>query len=133
MATVVYKSAVVLIAGANIRASLNELSVEYSAEMLDETAFGDDTRVRKGGLKVATISAAGFAESGDNLIEPVIFDRVGDDDEVVSVYPDGITEGSQVAGSGFFMRGVVSEFQIGGPVGALLPLRFTVEGRGVEA
>jgi hypothetical protein len=133
VSTVVYKNAVVLVDGAAIRASLNELGIELSAEMLDATTFGQDTRIHRGGLQEATISGGGLAESGDGMVETALFTEVGEDDSVVSVYPNGIVEGSQDEGSGYAMKGVASEFQLGGPVGALLPLRFTIAGRGIEA
>lgn len=134
MATVVYKNAVVLVGGAAIRTSLSDLTAEYKAEMLDDTVMGDDTRSHKGGLLTAQVSGQGFAESGDGMIETVLFGDVGTDDEVVAVFPDGVVEGAQSgSGIGYAMKGVNSGVQIGGSVGALLPIRFTFEARGIGA
>lgn len=131
MATIVYYRARVFIGDADISASLNELTVEYSAEMLDETTFGDDTRVKKGGLKMAKMSGKGFFDNalGPLGAEAVLFGNNGSDDTVISLFPDSITEGSQ---SGFAMKGVLSEFRLGeGGVGSVLGLSFSAESRGI--
>lgn len=133
MSTILYRNAVVLLNGLAMQGSLNELAVEYSAEMLDETCFGDDTRIHKGGLFMAKIAGKGFAEMGDNLVEPVIFNDSGVDDEVIVVFPNGVVEGATVGdGIGYAMKGVASEYQLGGGVGALLPLSFGYEARGID-
>lgn len=131
MATVHYRNAKLLIDGAHLSTSLNELTVSYAAEMLDETAFGDTTRINKGGLFTATISGGGHCEFEALGIEDIIFNRVGTDGTVITVFPDGITEGTQTL-RGYAMLGVVNEFMIGGSVGTLLPITFSCEGRGLS-
>ena len=129
MATVHYRNAKLLIDGSDLSASLNELSVEQSAEMLDETAFGDDTRINKGGLFMDVISGAGHAEFGAEGIEDIVFNRIGTDGTVFVAFPNGITQGS-VTDMGYAMLGVIEEFTLGGSVGALLPISFSVQSRG---
>lgn len=132
MATIVYYRARLFFADADVSAQLNELTVDYNAEMLDETTFGDDTRIRKGGLKTAKITGRGFfdANLGPLGAESVIFGNHGADDTVFTAFPDGPTEGSP---TGWAMKGVVSEFTIGeGGVGAVLGLTFAVESRGIK-
>lgn len=135
MATVVYKNAALMVGGSSLAASLNELGVEYGAEILDETAYGDDTRSHRGGLLTAKVMGKGFAESGAGLSETVLFADNGTDDTVVAVFPNGVTEGVLPGagdGFGYAMKGVQSEFQLGGGVGDLLPLAFTYEARGID-
>lgn len=127
MATVHYRNAKLLLDGADLSADLADLSIEFSAEMLDETAFGDDTRINKGGLKTGTISAAGHCEFGAGNIADVIWNENGSN-VVCAVFPNGITEGSAC---GYAMAGVVENMDIGGSVGSLLPISFTVQGRGI--
>jgi hypothetical protein len=133
MSTVVYRNVVVLLDGAQLNASLAELSVEYSAEMLDNTHFGDDTRVRKGGLLMATISGRGHAEFGAGAIEAVLFDEMDDEEVVLAVFPNSVTEGATAEGTGYAMKGVLSEFYMGEAVGGLLALSFTAQSRGIGA
>lgn len=133
MATVHYRNAILLLEGSEIQTSLNELSITYAAEMLDETAFGDTTRIRKGGLFTASISGSGFAEFGADLIEELLFGNLGSDGITVSLFPNGITEGGTTTGMGYAMRGVLAELSLGETVGNLLAMTFNVEGRGIEA
>jgi hypothetical protein len=130
MATVHYRDAKLLIDGSNLSASLNELSVEYAAEMLDETAFGDDTRINKGGLLTAAISGGGHAEFEAESVEDIVFNRVGTDGTVIVVFPNGITEGT-VTDMGYAMLGVVESFTLGDAVGTLLPFTMAAMGRGI--
>lgn len=132
MSTIVYRNVVLLVDGLAMHGSLNELSVEYGAEVLDETTFGDDTRIRKGGLFTARISGAGFFEGGNGEIEQLLFTLCGDDDAVFTVFPDGVTEGGTTTGMGYGMKGVVYEFTLGEAVGNLLKVTFAVEGRGIN-
>lgn len=128
MSTIVYRNARLFVDGADVAAQLNELSLEYSAEILDETCFGDDTRVRKGGLKQASASGKGFFDSALDA-DAVLFNNNGTDDVVFTLFPDGITLGSQC---GYAMKATLSEFHIGeGGVGAILGLSFAAESRGL--
>mgnify|MGYP001562619894 FL=1 len=130
MATVNFRNARILIDGASLHVSFNELAVEYASEMLDETAFGDTTRVNKGGLLTGRITGAGFAEFEANAVEDIVFTRVGTDGTVIVVFPDGITEGT-TTNKGYGMLGVVEAFTLGGAVGTLLPFTLACEGRGL--
>lgn len=132
MSTVVYRNALMLVDGASIQANLNALGMEFSAEMLDNTGFGTDTRLNKGGLFMASITGEGLAESGDGLVEAVIFADVGVDDTVVALFPDGVTEGALTTGRGYAMKTVASEMKLGGPVGSLLGITFKYESRGID-
>lgn len=127
MAALVYKDAVIVTGGSDITAELNELSIEYGAEQLDGTTFGNDTRVNKGGLLVANITVGGLVTFGDQLAEDILFDGVGDDDTIVAVFPGGVTEGSP---TGYAMQCMVPEFTMGGAVGVLTPFNasFTHQG-----
>jgi hypothetical protein len=129
MSTILYRAAKLLIEGTEISASLNSLGVEYAAEMLDETCFGDDTRIFKGGLFHGKISADGFMDDATG-IESLAFSNNGVDDVIVAVFPDDITEGALLAGSGFAMKGVLSEFNLSGKVGDLLKITLAAESRG---
>lgn len=57
MSTIVYRNAYFWVNGVDYSADTAELTLNYKAEMLDETAMGDDTRVKKGGLKVWDLQA----------------------------------------------------------------------------
>ncbi len=128
MSTVAYTSARMLVDGAELSASLHELTLNYTAEMLDETCFGDSNRVFKGGLLNVSMDGQGYAEFGSQAIEQILFNRVGTDDTVVALFPVAITEGSE---SGYAMLGVPEQFDVGGTVGELCNITFSIQGRGL--
>ncbi len=148
MATIVYRNATLIVNGADISGSLHELAVEFAAEILDETHFGDDTRRKKGGLLIGKISGKGRFD-GAVGIDAVLFAGTGGgaalavnpgyengaivEDTLLVLFPDGVTEGSQTTGIGFAMKGVLTTFDVGGAVGALLDITFAAESRGVAA
>jgi hypothetical protein len=133
MATLIYKDASIFIDGYDLSTAHSDLTLSYSAEMQDETSFGDETRINKGGLEVVSVTGSGFWEnSAPNLVDDAYFGLMGSDDKVVSLYATGVTAGDAVPG-GFAFKGVISEFSVGGGVGGLLTFNVTIEGRGIEA
>ena len=77
MASIIYTDAKLFIGGFNLSADHNELGLDYAAEMQDITTFGDDTRVRTGGLDTATITGSGFWNGGTNNADQAFFDFTG--------------------------------------------------------
>jgi hypothetical protein len=132
MSTILYRNAMLLLNGAELTGALHELAIEYAAEMLDETTFGDDTRISKAGLFTGKISGAGWFD-GAVGVESVLFSVTGVDDTIIAVFPDGVTEGSATTGRGFAMKGDLSTFNMGGSVGQLLDVKFEAASRGIEA
>lgn len=131
MATVHYVSAVLLVDGYDLSGKVSQLDVNYGAETLDATTFGaGGTRIRKGGLLNGTVSGRGFWDSSADP-DNALFAKIGSDTTVTAIFPNGITEGSTGAGSGYAMKGVVGTYNIGGTVGELMPFEFSVESQGV--
>ena len=133
MATVVYKNAMLQLGSVNLSAFVSELALSYEAESLDATTFGNATRVHKGGLKDATLSGGGFWQAGANAIDPTLFESFDVTEQVISLYPDGITEGSTSTGSGYAFKAMTARYTLGGAVGSLLPFTVEAHGRGVGA
>ena len=50
MATLAFTDAVITINSVNLSTFANQVSITYEGEAQDETAFGDTTRINKGGL-----------------------------------------------------------------------------------
>jgi len=130
MATVVYDNAILLVGGYDVTGSFNELTLEHASEIQDETAFGDLTRIHKGGLETTRLTGRGFWESPTP--DSVFFPAIGTDDTVVTVFPDGVTEGSTGVGSGYAFKSVLTTYNLGGAVGNLLPFDVTAENRGID-
>ncbi len=130
MATTVLTNITVLVNGVNLSGVCNEATLNYSAEMLDATTFGQTTRVRKGGLTTITANLKGFCMVGsssepDALIQPI----VGSCGTIFAIFPTTL-HGCQECG--YATRGVVESYVPGGAVGTLLPFTATLQGAGIE-
>jgi hypothetical protein len=132
MAIQVFTNARLLLGGLEISSDLNQLALSRSAEMLDKTTFGATTRTYKGGLKKARLTGSGIVQEGTNLVGPFLFDEVGVSDEVVSVWPTDIVEGSVVDGSGYAFKCEIGKYTpLAAGIGELLKFTVEAEGRGI--
>ena len=126
----VFTNAEIYFGGAELTGQFNQVSLDFNAESLDETVFGLATRKKKGGLRVATATGRGFFEAAAGSIDRILYDGVGAD-EVFTVFPEGITEGSTSTGAGFSFKVTQSRLDLGGAVGEILPFSFEAQGRGI--
>lgn len=55
MAALVWRDAFLSVDGVDLSDYVQELTLDYGAELLDATVMGDDTRVNKGGLKTWSV------------------------------------------------------------------------------
>ena len=123
MGSVFYRDARVFVGGYNLSGDHSAVSVALSAEMLDETAMGDSTRIHKGGLTVVDVEGSGHWNATAA--------HAGVDDTIVTVFANGLTEGTETD-MGFAMLGVLESYNIGGDVGGLLPFDYAIRGRGIQ-
>lgn len=133
MSTVTFINAKLFIGGYNFSADFNQIAINWSVESLDETTFGATSRKHKGGLDDASITGAGFWESGvADSPDPVLYDALGLDDTLIVLFPDTITEGSSSTGAGYAFKAVQTRMNIGSAVGEILPFDFEAQGRGIR-
>jgi hypothetical protein len=102
--------------GYDVSGRLNQLGLEYAAELQDSTVFGLATRRRTGGLKTVKASLQGFADYADDDIDEQLFARIGVANSVFSVSPDGGDEGE----IGFSFRAVTGTYQPGASIGEMM-------------
>ena len=113
MATLVYKDVKTWLDGYDISGRLNQLGLEYAAELPDGTTFGDTTRTRRPGLKSLKANLNGYADFDDEGIDEQLFARIAVANTAFSFSPDGGDEG-EVA---HFFRAVLGEYKPGGRIG----------------
>ena len=77
MATEVFKNAMLQIGSVNMSDDVQSLTLNYEAESLDETAMGDDTRVRKGGLKNWSVDVTYIQDYASGQVDATLFGIVG--------------------------------------------------------
>ena len=128
--SVVFTNANIFFAGYEVDSQFNEVALEYSAESLDETAFGADTRTMRGGLKVARMTGAGFFKAGVNEVDQIWYDSHALADAVILIFPEAIGVGATSTGSGYMMKANLLRYETGGAVGEILPFTISAEGRG---
>lgn len=117
----------------DISATLTELAVEMSAELVDQTTMGNTYRLKAASLFTSRVTGKGlFNTTGmpTRLNQSFLWDQMGTDDVCVLLFADGITEGSTLM-RGYAMRGVVGQMNFGGTIGEMLTLDFAIEHRGI--
>ena len=77
MATVVFKNALLEIDGSDLSSHVTELTLNYSSEMLDESAMGDSTRVGKGGLKDWSVDVTWNQDFAAGTVDATLFSLLG--------------------------------------------------------
>lgn len=77
MATRVLTDAYVSWDGNDFSDHVKSVTLTYNAELLDDTAMGDDTRSRKGGLKDWSASIEFYADEASSSIVQTLFPDVG--------------------------------------------------------
>ena len=127
-----FRDARIFFAGYEPTTQFNQVALEFEAEALDETAFGDSTRKMRGGLKTARMSGGGYFAAGSNQVDPVFFESIDLSDAVVMVAADDITEGATSSGFVYgFKSNLMSYAPMSQSVGELQGFTIMAEGRGI--
>lgn len=110
-----------MLGGYNLSGISNAMTLEYGAEMLDDTHFGTNgTRSNKPGLLTVSMSVSGHIDTGD--VDEAMFNRIGATREVMSFAYDGETE-EDIA---YITRAVNGTYNpLSGEVGQLLSFEFS--------
>lgn len=116
--TEIYKDQKVFFDGYDMTGVTNALGLDYSADAIDETTLGDDTRINKGGLKVVTASLNGFFEPTE---DKVIYDTIGAADKVLTISRNG-TEGQPA----YTFKAMKGSYSPGASVGELFSFSLDV-------
>ena len=131
MATLVYTNAFIQINAVDLSSHASEITLNYASEMQDETAMGDGTRVRKGGLKDWSVDVTWHQDFAAGKVDATLFALVGTT-VCVEMRPQNICSTAQnPIYSGI---GVIESYNpMGGSVGALLDAPTTIQSAGALA
>ena len=128
MATLVYTNAFIQINAVDLSAHASEISLNYASEMQDETAMGDSTRVRKGGLKDWSVDVTWHQDFAAGAVDATLFSLVGTT-VCMEMRPQNIS--STAINPIFSGIGVIESYNpMGGSVGALLDAPTTIQSAG---
>lgn len=125
MAVQVLQDCKLLVAGYDLSGKMNALALDYSADMVDDTTFGDTTRSRLGGLKNVTAQHNGYWD-GTGL-DDILFNRIGLAGEVMTIAPAALTAGNRA----FTFKSTLGEYAPGGAVGDMFA--FSVSGESSDS
>jgi hypothetical protein len=128
MATLVYTNAFIQINAVDMSAHAESVGLNYASEMQDETAMGDSTRVRKGGLKDWSIDVNWHQNFAVGAVDATLFSLVGTT-VCVEMRPQNIC--STAINPIYSGIGVIESYNpMSGSVGALLDAPTTIQSAG---
>lgn len=128
MATLVYTNAKIEIKGVDLSSHASEVALNYASETQDETAMGDDTRIRKGGLKDWSVDVTFHQDYAAAAVDATLFSVVGTT-VCVEVRPQNIC--STVTNPIYSGIAVLESYSpMSGSVGALLDAPITLQSAG---
>lgn len=128
MATVVYDNASVTINSVDLSDHVKTCTIKYSADMQEDTAMGDTTHSKKGGLFDWSMDIEFYQDYAASKVDATLFSLVGST-FTVTVRPDAGSVSS--TNPNFTGTGILSSYQpMGGSVGDLMMAPITIEAAG---
>lgn len=104
---------------------MNSMGLDYGADVLDVTAFGDTSRNRVGGLKTVAAALDGMFDANGTL-DAALFNEIGVSDKPISFAMTGAGEGD----TAYSFLAVGASYAPGGSVGDILKFSMQAEGNG---
>ena len=129
MASLAFTDCYVSLGGTDMSAYVKSVTINYAAEMLDDTAMGDTTRVNLGGLKNWSVEVEFNQDFTDNELDEDLFALVGTSTAVVIRPVKSTVVGT--SNPNYTGTGVMESYSpIGGSVGDLAPASCTIQSAG---
>ena len=130
MATQVFTDAYLSVGGTDLSDHVQSVTLEYSAELQDDTAMGDTARSRKGGLKDWTVSVTFFQDRAASEVDATLFSLVGT--SVALVLQGDNNSGTATSTNPTYTgNAILAEYQpMGGDIGSMemAPVTFNADG-----
>ena len=126
MPTLILKDCKLYLGGHDLSGDMNNMGIDYGAELQDDTTMGDDTRSNKSGLKTVGAAHEGFWQADDVLVSDTLWERFAIENEVMTVAP----ETGAVAETAYSFHSVLAEYSPGGSVGDMLAFTVNASGTG---
>jgi len=126
MAELIWKDCKLYLGQYDLTGAHNAINLKYSAEMKDNTHYGDGGRMRKAGLTDIELASQGYYDGAQDDVDEVLMTNLAVADTPVSICPTDGTDGSLCY---FFKgtQGVYTPFNAG-QIGE--PLMFDVNANG---
>lgn len=131
MATLVLVDASVVIGGVDLSDHVRSLTINYSADMVEDTSMGDDTHLMKGGLKNWSMDIEFAQDYAVGEVDATLFDLVGTTFVVTAKSTSGAVSTTNPSFSG---TGILESYNpIAGAVGELATAPITIQAAGTLA
>lgn len=128
MASLAFTDGFVSFGAVDISDYVTSITLDYAAEMLDETAMGDTTRINKGGLFNWSATLEMNQDFADNLIDEILFPLVGTTG-VLIVRPTSAAVG--LSNPNYTGTGIIANYNpFGNGVGDLAKTSVTIQSAG---
>lgn len=128
MATVVYTDASGVFNSVDLSDHIKSITLNYSAEMLDDTAMGDDTRSKIGGLKDWSMDVTFHQDYAASNVDATFFPLVGSTFVCVLKPTSSAVSATNPSFTG---TGILESYQpMGGGVGDLEETTVTIQSAG---
>jgi hypothetical protein len=126
MGSYILKNCKLYVGGFDLSGDLNKMAVASAVESKDKTFFGCTTKIGQAGMFENGFSHEGMWQAGDSpdLIDHVLWDKMGLSDEVMTVCP---TDGAQ-GDPAYVMKTLQANYVPEGTVGEMF--KFKVDGKG---
>lgn len=129
MAVMVLTDAFVSINGVDLSDHVKSVTIDYSAEMLDDTVMGATTRTNKGGLKNWSIEIEFFQDFAASEVDATLFPLVGSTFTVIVRPVNGTAVGA--TNPNFTGTGILESYPpLGNAVGELATTSITIQPAG---
>lgn len=115
----VLKDATLFYGGYKLKGYMNSVALQFKADILDSSVFGDTAHVKSGGLKSAQISAKGF-------FDPSIDKVMNGDMGAAGIITCTGTAGAE-GDAAYLVRDALSQYDFGGTIGQMLPFSLVAE------
>lgn len=128
MAPIILKNAKLYLGCFNLSGDLNQMALNYGADMLEVTTFADTAKRRIAGLFDVSADLQGFyqADTNPDLVDKILWDKLSLQNEIMTICPTTGAAGEVV----YFTKVIEATYTPGGSVGEVFP--FSVEAQGTE-
>lgn len=112
--------------GFDVSGDLNQIQLDYSAEALDNTTFGNTGKRRIPGLTDVQVTGNGYVDLDEDAQDKQVWDAIGVDNKVVTICPTDGTAGEKA----YTFKALHAGYQPGESVGQVMAFSVNAMGSG---
>ena len=127
MADQIYENCKLYVGGYDLSGDMNQLAMNYEAEIKDKTTFGSaGAREKRAGLTNVTMEHQGLVDLAEGDVDEVLFGRIGAAVVPVTMCPTDGSDGERA----FSVQALYATYAPGAQVGEMFAFTVRAEGHG---